>query len=150
MDLLSSSGTSFQFRDERVLAREHTGVATVNLPLACEELHGRSFAAARRSFGRLCESSVACIPPNADSAHATGYHPAGGMSRYNAHREGFVFSDHQIIEVKGVPESQPIMMEFFHSLHAIAQQVLLAMERKSDFPVSWFQRFQSMACQTVC
>jgi hypothetical protein len=40
------------------------------------------------------------IPSDADSAHATGFHGLGGMSRYNALREGIVFSDGKVIRDK--------------------------------------------------
>jgi len=42
------------------------------------------------------ESSALPLPfisPDADSAHVTGFHKAGEMSRYNIQREGIVFSD---------------------------------------------------------
>jgi hypothetical protein len=56
------------------------------------------------------ESNVRRIQPDEDSAHVTGYHPASvteGMSRYNAHRHGFVFSDGGMLQVEGVPSLKP-------------------------------------------
>ena len=102
------------------------------------------------------------IAPDADSAHVTGFHHAGGMSRYNVRREGIVFSDDQCScngsDIRNSDLSD--LSGMFWSLHGIADRVLLAIEtqlglserfpdcgekKSSDFgceqkAVGWFQR----------
>jgi isopenicillin N synthase-like dioxygenase len=88
-------------------------------------------------------SVVKVIAPGEASAHVTGFHWAGGsnsMSRYNTHREGFVFSDGQRLPVSTVPEFECSMEHLFESLHGIANHVLMALERKWDLPPNYFQQ----------
>jgi hypothetical protein len=88
-------------------------------------------------------SVVKVIAPGDASAHVTGFHWAGGsnsMSRYNAHREGFVLSDGQRLPVSTVPEFESNMEHLFESLHGIANHVLKALERKWDLPPNYFQQ----------
>jgi isopenicillin N synthase-like dioxygenase len=140
------SSMSTEVWDEVAISLERDGgVATVNLPSASEALHAHSFAVARQAFDRISSSndSVLSIPADADSAHATGHHAAGAgnsMSRYNTHREGFVFSDGATLKVQGLPEFDPAMTALFESLHEITKHVLLAVERKLDLPKDWFQQ----------
>ena len=121
------------------------GVATVDLPPAIEEVHARSFKTFRHALDRVKEdpSTVEWIPVDAGSTHATGYHTAGGdnsLSRYNEHREGFVFSDDQMLDVDGVPEFRASMVNLSSSMHAIANQVMEALELQLDIPKGWFQQ----------
>jgi hypothetical protein len=78
-----------------------------------KEIHARSFQSARMALDRALychrrnndnedvnnyDESESSLPlpfilPDADSAHVTGFHKAGEMSRYNIQREGIVFSD---------------------------------------------------------
>lgn len=123
----------------------HIGVATIDLALAREEAHARSFATAQIALNVAHETptSVKWIPINADSAHATGYHTAGGensLSRYNAHREGFVFSDDQTFDVEEVVDFKVDMEGLSASLQSVADQVLRALERQLDIPAGWFQQ----------
>ena len=117
------------------------GMTTVQLPMALQELHATSFATARDALDLAKEAPnvVEAIVPEADSGHATGFHTAGGMSRYNAHREGFVFSDGGHLTVEGMPQFEPGMAQLFDSLHGISTQVLRALERKLELPADWFQ-----------
>jgi isopenicillin N synthase-like dioxygenase len=118
------------------------GVTTVQVPLVLQELHATSFATARQALDLAKETPnvVEAIAPEADSGHATGFHTAGGMSRYNAHREGFVFSDGGNLTVEGMPQFEPGMRQLFGSLHGISTQVLRALERKLELPANWFQK----------
>ena len=88
------------------------------------------------------------IAPEADSAHVTGFHHAGEMSRYNIQREGIVFSDNQCSCSDYIKEADnqwedrnndttrssclSDLSEMFWSLHGIADRVLLAIERKLE------------------
>jgi isopenicillin N synthase-like dioxygenase len=125
------------------------GIATMELPLTLQQVHANSFDLARRALDLQAKTAsatnvvVQTIAPGADSAHVTGYHSAGStnsLSRYNAHREGFVFSDGGQLQVEGLPEFDPSMRQFSQSLHEIAQHVLLALERKLELPQNWFQQ----------
>lgn len=121
-----------------------TGVTTVDLSQSKGDLHRRSFSTARSAFEAVKQSPccVLWIPVDADSAHATGFHSAGGdnsMSRYNAHREGFVVSDDQRLEMQTVPEFGQGMTDLSKSLHVIADQTLGAIERQLGIPPGWFQ-----------
>ena len=120
----------------------NAGVAVVELSSDDGCLHQKGFELSRKAMDTSSSSSSSewAIPPTADSAHATGYHPAGGvMSRYNLYREGFVFSNGQMID--GSDETfQCQMKAMFHSLHNVAQHVLTALEQ--EWRVSeqdWFQ-----------
>jgi isopenicillin N synthase-like dioxygenase len=121
-----------------------TGVATVDLSQTAEDLHGRSFATARIALDAVQESPdcIVWIPVDADSAHATGFHSAGGansLSRYNAHREGFVVSDNDTLEMETVPAFRHSMTDLSKSLHTIANHTLEAIERQLDIHPGWFQ-----------
>jgi hypothetical protein len=88
------------------------------------------------------------IAPEADSAHVTGFHHAGDMSRYNVQREGIVFSDNQCSCSDYSDEANSLWEEhddsdtrsryladlsgMFWSLHGIADRVLLAIENKLE------------------
>lgn len=116
------------------------GMTLVKLPPNVAKVHAHAFQVAR-----CCLENDAChhgnvsvtIPPDADSAHVTGYHPPQGMSHYNAFREGFVFSDGNLIGDNNFKEA---MQDMFASLHGIAQHVLSALERKWELPFNWFQK----------
>lgn len=89
-------------------------------------------------------SSTICpvIPVAADSAHATGYHRAGCLSaRYNAHREGFVFSDgsDNIFAIRGCPAFATDCAALYRVLHAAADRALAAIGTHLQLPAGWFQ-----------
>lgn len=135
------------------------------------EIHSRAFQSARGALDRAlhqdnpetvtdddsscifeegspCRPLLPMIAPEADSAHVTGFHHAGEMSRYNIQREGIVFSDNQcscsdyIKEANNQWEEQNSdttrssclsdLSGMFWSLHGIADRVLLAIERKLE------------------
>lgn len=160
-----SSSPSAMIDDEafdRAVAalRADGGVAVLELPLHVSSSLGSQFAVGRRALdvaggaaardeGHSGSTNIRTIGPNDDSAHATGYHPAGdigSMSRYNAHREGFVFSDGDAFDVPLPPpeaeadEFRNAMDGMFHSLHdEISSGMLRAAERSLGLEAGWFQ-----------
>ena len=82
------------------------------------------------------------IPPDADSAHASGAHAVGWGSSYNAAREGFVFSDGASF---GVPADHPEAAADFEramgarAALAAAREVLSALERRLALERGWFE-----------
>ena len=117
------------------------GVATVRLPAELETIPARAFGVFRRVLREIDESTtcgdVDVLPANADSAHATGYHGLGGLSRYNQYRRGFVFSDGGECPVDA--EFQDATQRLFVLLHAIFQHALTALEGTLGLPTNWFQ-----------
>lgn len=112
-------------------------MAVVKLSPESADIHARAFEVARAALDdEPSHSDCPTIPPDADSAHVTGYHLTEGMSRYNAHREGLVFSDGNLV---GNDELQVAMKKMFDSLHSIAQDVLTALEQEWNLPQGWFQ-----------
>lgn len=96
-----------------------------------------AFEATRLSLDQMtssCSSSSSILPmistPNdntvtVDSANATGYHRAGAMSaRYNAHREGVVFSNENALQ-----QQHPEFDSLFDQMHGTANGVLSAIGR---------------------
>jgi len=113
------------------------GMAVVRFPPTSEKIHAHAFQVFRRAMDdEPSHYNCPTIPPEADSSHVTGYHSAEGMSRYNTYREGLVFSDGNFV---GNDEVQKAMRDMFDSLHAIAQQVLTALEQHWKLPDGWFQ-----------
>ena len=101
-----------------------------------------SSAAALDLLGAANDPTTLCpvIADSTDSAHATGYHRAGSMSaRYNAHREGFVFSDGHDITVVGCPNFATDCAALYNILHETADQVLAAVCRHLQLPGTWLQ-----------
>ena len=81
------------------------------------------------------------IEESADSAHATGYHRAGCMSaRYNAYREGFVFSDGHLFDVRGCPSFKSDCAQLQAQLHRVADNVLNMLGHHLELPMGWFQQ----------
>ena len=159
--------------------RRQYGMATIHLPIEIQELHERAFQVARMALDRVRSSSsiekndgsdasatVRMIQQGDDSAHATGYHCAGGsnsMSRYNEYREGFVFSNGETFQVPLSSRNQQereheeyqeenfeyIMGNLFEtSLHGICNNILLAIERNLQLPTNYFQK--SMGPTNTC
>ena len=96
------------------------------------------------SVSSLPPGDPLAIPPDADSAHASGVHAAGWGSSYNAHREGFVFSDGASF---GVPADHPeaaadferATRRAFGAALAAAREVLFALERRMALERGWFE-----------
>ena len=108
---------------------------------------------------RPSDGVVRCkmIQSNENSANVTGYHVAGGsnsMSRYNEYREGFIFSNGETFKVdhhneqKGEERGSQLEDENFEetmkelfatSLHSLANHILLAIERRLQLPINYFQ-----------
>jgi isopenicillin N synthase-like dioxygenase len=123
------------------------GYALVSLTEEQQEVVATGFRTLRLALEKVQATSTVpckCISPIDDSAHATGYHPAASsnsMSRYNAHREGFVFSDGAVF---GFPSEQtqdfePAMIEMQACLHGIANEALASIARVLNLPEHWFQ-----------
>ena len=134
----------------RLQNHSNSGAATIDfLPPAVCDVHASCFETAKRALDAAKAGDIGGIRkigPSDDSAHATGYHCAGidsvdgsSMSRYNWHREGFVFSDGEMFDVE-IPEVdngthqqrqfQSDMQKFFASMHdAMATNVLRAVAR---------------------
>ena len=105
------------------------------------------FGEARRAMphvSSLLPGDQLAIPPDANSAHASGAHAAGWGSSYNAAREGFVFSDGASF---GVPADDPeaaadferAMRRAFVAALAAAREVLFALERRLALESGWFE-----------
>ena len=144
--------------------RLSTPTSSTNKSQSLERIHSRAFRCARNALDETLYSDESCsndsdlplpmIAPQADSAHVTGFHYAGGMSRYNIRREGIVFSDDQCSCSDGKSELLSDLSEMFLSLHGIADRVLLAIEaqleldeetsspsvKESKQGIGWFQR----------
>ena len=85
-------------------------------------------------------SACRLIEESADSAHATGYHRAGCMSaRYNAYREGFVFSDGELFDVHECETFQSDCARLQGQLHTVADRVLDTVGQHLELPLGWFQ-----------
>jgi 2OG-Fe(II) oxygenase superfamily len=102
-----------------------------------------STAAASPSFSSSPECCrIQTIPPSASSAHATGYHPVGGMSqRYNEFREGFVWSDGQTFKMVDRPEFSVLTKRLEVQLHALTCAVMRAVAKQLDISSGddWFE-----------
>jgi isopenicillin N synthase-like dioxygenase len=133
--------SSFRKKNSVVNELLQHGVAVQELMEAQATIHRTAFATAKRAL----HTDLTCqrIGPNEDSAHATGYHAAGGLSRYNQYREGFVFSDGMSFGMNthsnNMPEWERDMQSLFTSLHGIAQKVLTELEQEWILPNGWFQ-----------
>lgn len=138
-----------------------TGETSTTSP-SLQEIHSRAFRSARRALDHalynntstsdedsesITHSLLPMIAPEADSAHVTGFHHAGGMSRYNVRREGIVFSDDQCScnrksentnDQNDTSDSErgksclSDLSGMFWSLHGIADRVLLAIETQME------------------
>ena len=135
------------------------GYAIVPLDEAQQQVVARGFDCGRRALTSIANASsspsaeqlVRCIGPTEDSAHATGYHGAAGsansMSRYNAHREGFIFSDGNMFSMQDNSsgdtsnnEFEPSMTTLQDCLHSVANRALQAIERQLELSEErWFQ-----------
>lgn len=140
-----------------------TNTTTESAP-SLKTIHSRAFQSARNALDAVLHSNnnssngtdlpLPMIAPQADSAHVTGFHYAGGMSRYNIRREGIVFSDDQCSCSEGNSELLSDLSKMYWSLHGIADRVLLAIEAQLELDeeksatsvesgnqgIGWFQR----------
>lgn len=107
------------------------GIALVSVVDTC--LVASAFAAARDTLDSLShDPSLAAaysIPPDISSARASGYHGSGCMSsKYNAYREGFVFSDRCLaVGVRGHPAFEPSCRNLHRLLYGTANSLLSAL-----------------------
>jgi len=122
------------------------GFALLELPSTSQSIPIAAFDSATQALDLLADAEDAftvcqqVIEESADSAHATGYHRIGGMSaRYNAHREGFVFSDGQSFHIEGIPSFETDCVQLEETLHDTANIVLDMLGRHLELPVGWFR-----------
>ncbi|KAI2490227.1 hypothetical protein MHU86_24356 [Fragilaria crotonensis] len=143
---MSTSKTTTDFPNVVKDLKAQAGMAVVDLTDDTASLLESTLKTARFALDAVeddCASQhVRRIQPDEDSAHVTGYHPASvteGMSRYNAHRRGFVFSDGDTQCVDSVPQFQVQMTHLSECLHQIAQTVFTQMELQWNLPHGWFE-----------
>jgi isopenicillin N synthase-like dioxygenase len=90
---------------------QNGGVSTLNLPKTLADTNRKAFEIATLALdvasSTSSSGSTSChipkIEPKSNSAMVTGYHSAGGnnsLSRYNNHREGFVFSNGESFDIQ--------------------------------------------------
>ena len=118
------------------------GVAIIRLPTELECIPSRAFHNFRRVLREMDvdrhRRGVTVLPNDTDSAHATGYHHLGGLSRrYNRYRRGFIFSDGNECVVDTM--FRDTTRRLFQLLHAIFQQTISALEDALGLPTKWFQ-----------
>lgn len=144
---------------------QNGGVATLYLPETLEKVFQNSFTTASDALdvasafasnpitndNDVSERICPIIEPNANSANATGYHSAGGenaLSRYNAYRQGFIFSNGELFDIplSNNENFETSMKEMFDSLsNVIAQQVIIGIAEHLQIDPGWFQdHFGSM------
>ena len=127
---------------------QRSGVGCVRVDDDTARAMARCFGEARRAMptvSSLPPGDPLAIPPDADSAHASGAHAVGWGSSYNAAREGFVFSDGASF---GVPADDPeaaadferAMGAAFRAALAAAREVLSALERRLALERGWFEK----------
>lgn len=124
------------------------GYALLSLSNTQQNVIAKGFRCGRESLEKMqslanenknVASVVRCILDTDDSAHAVGYHSSGGMSRYNSHREGFVFSDGAMFSMESMVDFEECMKDMQECLHTIANQVMKELGRKLDLPHGWFE-----------
>mmetsp|Transcript_19304 Transcript_19304/g.27155 ORF Transcript_19304/g.27155 Transcript_19304/m.27155 type:complete len:402 (+) Transcript_19304:153-1358(+) len=163
---------------------ENGGVATVDLTPSLARRHESNFNIAKYALNhahavtkcltkevdeqsKKLDISFPIIDANANAAHATGYHAAGSsgssLSRYNAFREGFIFSNGNFFDVQfnstdgmrfgqeGMPTEETenstrgtfreAMEDMFSSMHdEIGDNILKAISRELGLEdENWFQ-----------
>ena len=133
--------------DEMAASLQRCGVGCVRVDESSSALHARTFEVFRAAIGAHCErvepDNPLKIPHDGDSAHVTGLHSAGGISAYNATREGFVFSDGNTFALPpdgSDPSFETATREMFDSGLAVATATLSALERRMTLPDGWFER----------
>ena len=151
---------------------QNGGVATIKLPASFEEIHSDAFQIASRALdvaavvaststsaadaasdpSSSLSSEIPIISPNANSATVTGYHSAGSsnsLSRYNVHREGFIFSNGETFDIPlpttsslsgGDASFEQCMNSMFDSMcGVIAKDVLNGIARYLKIDEDWFE-----------
>lgn len=129
--------------ESTVQSLRNVGLSLLNIQTS-SHIPSNAFSSAQQTLHNLRDIPV--ISHDADSAHVTGYHPAGGsMSRYNLFREGFVWSDEGIMETQMDSEFSVATRQLEDLLHSVAQCVLQSIEQHLLLPVGWFEEnFGSM------
>ena len=134
---------------------ENNGVAILRLPPEATRVSQQAFNTAHRALDLAHENNskrtmIPLIEEGADSAHATGYHRHGNsggpaLSRYNAYREGFVFSNGESFPIVADDLEFEEDMSKLHDLllQDIACNVLKAISRRLDVDAlegdEWFE-----------
>ncbi|CAK0846442.1 unnamed protein product [Prorocentrum cordatum] len=119
------------------------GAVQLRLPNWRQEVHAESFRVARPALeDAAAGTGPHRLAPGADSADATGTHPAGALSRYNASRAGLIFSNGEVFDVDtpGVPAGgfSRQMEAFFEAQCSLAEQVLRGLEASLGVQRGWF------------
>lgn len=140
MELIETGG---ECGEALALSLRTLGAAQLRLPEWRRELHAGSFRAARPPLeDAVAGTSPHQLAPGADSADATGTHPAGALSRYNANRAGLIFSNGEVFDVDS-PGAPPggfarQMAAFFEAQCSLAEQVLCGLEASLGVQPGWF------------
>jgi isopenicillin N synthase-like dioxygenase len=133
--------------DTTTTASAVVGSAFASASVALDALAAETDPSAlpQRDTGDVCPR----IAETADSAHATGYHGAGGSmsARYNAYREGFVFSDGNAFDVNlnhqadTTTEFRSQCLQLRGMLHDVADGVLTMIAAHLELnSTTWFQQ----------
>ena len=132
------------------------GVATLHLPPNLAKIHEDAFRVATLALdaskdGTPSASVVPIIQPNSNSASVTGYHSAGGdnsLSRYNVHREGFIFSNGELFPFPLELDSSKSNASFENCMSnmldsmcgVIAKSTLRGIARHLEIEEDWFDK----------
>lgn len=119
--------------------RNQSGLAVLDLPEDTASIPATAFALARSFFQQQPHDTVHTLSPDTPSAHATGYHPAGGcLSRkYNLFRQGLIYSD-DTHTIPGLPPAlEKALALLRHTMHDLGEQVVAALEKDLELEVSW-------------
>ena len=151
--------------DKIVANLVQNGVTTLELPTSIAESNKRAFDIASCALDMLTEkknnddTNIPRIKQDSNSASATGYHSAGGqdsLSRYNTHRQGFIFSNGESFDISNLPLShyheddhhdrklsfEQAMNEMFDTLcNTIAKSTLQGIARYLELEdEDWFEQ----------
>jgi len=92
----------------------------------------------------LSSCNVPMLDDTSDSYNCTGYHPFGGSlsSRYNKHRQGFVFSNGELISAANLDDDsssfEQCMRNVRDELDGFALQCLISIEKRLELPQGYF------------
>ena len=147
----SASSSDDIIFDQCVHELELNGYALLSLPTLLQSdsssIIARAFKTARRGLDAISDDvDVPIIDPTSDSGSWTGYHNAASDNgRYNEYREGFVFSNGDMFDMKNIGGETSInfeneMSNLFRIMHDnVANGVLRAIERRLELPNLYFR-----------
>lgn len=134
-------------RAEQIGARLHsTGVCQLRLDPPQQAINKQGFELFKNAIADEARLEPSCmIPTGIDSSIASGYHKAGGLSRYNSYRTGVVFSNGTILNLCSGDDGSFVqgMQSWIDSLCGMAAEVLLSIGEYSGMErhdaVSWVE-----------